>query len=95
MAGLEAAAGVIGIVSTGVKFAKTLYTTINDIVYAHMEMSEVASKVRELSIVLEHLGESLEVNGGCCSDHMMNDIRLIIRSCTSTFEELDESIKYR
>ena len=95
MAGLEAVAGVIGIASAGANFAKTLYATVWDIANAHREMGGVASRVREIATVLERLGESFEVDGGCCSRHMIDDVKLIINSCTSTFEELEKAIECR
>ena len=58
-------------------------------------MGGVASRVRDIATVLERLSESFEADGGCCSSHMLDDVRQIISSCTSTFEELDKAIEGR
>lgn len=94
---MDVAASVVGLASFGVKLSTTLYSYSTTAASADKDISDIAKDVATAANVLVNMGLVLkdEETARIASEALLKDVRDIIDSCETVFNEIQEIVQKR
>lgn len=90
---LSISASIITVAGVGIKLSAALYTLVDCIRSANIEIELVANEISLFSCTLDEIHEHVSSNRSLYSNNLMKNLKKLLETCTQTYAEIERILK--